>query len=496
MYPPAWVGTEHSFVPQGTAAEKPFLGCGGPAQNGTKSAYAGRFPPTSLYATFALIDRGDCAFIEKVFNAQMQGASAVVIVDNIYEGLVTSVAPDLDADDRVYELISKVNIPSVMVTKTQGGQLKDLARAEADGSGEQLIVTLDWTASLNVTAGKISVEYWTTSNQLHVSDRLEAEFEAQARDEFVRWQKEGQLDFTPHYLLSPCCAGAESIFHTDYGIPACTPEFMDPGIHPGCSNGCINGGRYCLNDPDGDLDAGNTGSDVMLQNLREIAVREYGRQEDKPEAWWDFAYQFGQRCKMSENKFTQACAESVLKSLGIDVNRIEELMGPHGRDAGTNDLLDAELLASTANSSCHPEDPGCQGAILYTPTILINEDQYRGTLAAAGVLDAMCGTYQTGTGPANCQGGYVNNTGVTINTSSSDGVSIWSVLVIVIVCVAVASVVIVFFYRRHVSNHMSSEIRSIMANYMPLDDSNGGPGPRGFGSSTVVHAIDEEVEMK
>lgn len=35
-----------------------------------------------------------------------------------------------------------------------------------------------------------------------------------------------------------------------------------------------------------------------------------------------------------------------------------------------------------------------------------------------------------------------------------------------------------------------------MANYMPLDDSNGGPGPRGFGSSTVVHAIDEEEEMK
>ncbi|KAF2294463.1 hypothetical protein GH714_011623 [Hevea brasiliensis] len=46
--------------------------------------------------TFVLLDRGDCFFALKVWNAQKAGASAVLVADDIEEPLITMDSPEED----------------------------------------------------------------------------------------------------------------------------------------------------------------------------------------------------------------------------------------------------------------------------------------------------------------------------------------------------------------------------------------------------------------
>jgi hypothetical protein len=511
VYPPAWVGTAAAFTPPGTPRSADFLGCGLPGATGqtgtysgsnTTQAYARHFPPSGLHKTFALLDRGECSFIEKVYNAQAAGAAGAILVDNIAgESLLTTVAPDADAQGPLYQLQQKISIPSVFVTKETGDMLKSLARAEAGGEAEKLLVTIDWTSSLNVTAGSVHAEYWTTSSQLHVSDHLEFDFEVEARDTLVRWQKEGHLDWVPHYDTVLCCASADSKLRAGAGIlavPLCDNYTIDPTINPECANDCINGGRYCLDDPDGDLTQGYSGRDIVMQNLREIAVREWGRKNHKPEAWWDFAREFATRCRMTDENFNEACAEETMAALDIPAEEVRTLMGPHSMDgsAADNPVLEAEIFASLANQSCDPNAPGCQGNVIYTPTLLINEDQYRGALVTSSILNALCGAYAAGTGPTECQGGFVNSSqssGGSGGGSDSGGASLWVVIVVVVVSLAVFSLAGAILYRRYWKAQMNTEIRSIMANYMPLQDEGNGRPPRGVVSA--VDGFEDEVPI-
>lgn len=77
-------------------------GCQTPFANGDR--LAGRF---------ALIDRGECTFVEKVTNAQAHGAAGVIIANNV-DGANTGMAgvnPD-------------ITIPAVMITRDQGRGLR------------------------------------------------------------------------------------------------------------------------------------------------------------------------------------------------------------------------------------------------------------------------------------------------------------------------------------------------------------------------------------
>ena len=47
---------------------------------------------SSSSAIIALVDRGDCFFIEKAFNAEKAGAAALIVADDRDEALVTMVS--------------------------------------------------------------------------------------------------------------------------------------------------------------------------------------------------------------------------------------------------------------------------------------------------------------------------------------------------------------------------------------------------------------------
>ena len=106
-----------------------------------------------------LVDRGSCYFVEKAFHAQAAGAKAVVVADNVQEDLLTMAVPeDLPA---LAALTGKIAIPTVLVTKQAGEQIKALLRKpEAGGT----TLELDWSDSIAHPDSRVEWEFWFTAN--------------------------------------------------------------------------------------------------------------------------------------------------------------------------------------------------------------------------------------------------------------------------------------------------------------------------------------------
>ncbi|KAK6143635.1 hypothetical protein DH2020_023983 [Rehmannia glutinosa] len=85
---------------------------------------------------FVLVDRGDCFFALKVWNAQNAGAAAVLVADDIAEALITMDSPEEDHASEKY--IANITIPSALVDKSFGEQLKKAIRG-----GDMVNVNLD-----------------------------------------------------------------------------------------------------------------------------------------------------------------------------------------------------------------------------------------------------------------------------------------------------------------------------------------------------------------
>lgn len=68
-----------------------------------------------VFGKIAVIDRGTCTFTQKVRNAQLSGAVAVIVVNNQNNGVI-SMGVSGDASD--------ISIPSIMITQTAGNQIK------------------------------------------------------------------------------------------------------------------------------------------------------------------------------------------------------------------------------------------------------------------------------------------------------------------------------------------------------------------------------------
>ncbi|PSS02863.1 Vacuolar-sorting receptor 4 like, partial [Actinidia chinensis var. chinensis] len=70
---------------------------------------------------FVLVDRGDCFFALKVWNAEKAGASAVLVADDMEEALITMDTPE---EDLSAEYIGNITIPSALIEKSFGETLK------------------------------------------------------------------------------------------------------------------------------------------------------------------------------------------------------------------------------------------------------------------------------------------------------------------------------------------------------------------------------------
>uniref|UniRef100_A0A1J3F0F9 Vacuolar-sorting receptor 3 n=1 Tax=Noccaea caerulescens TaxID=107243 RepID=A0A1J3F0F9_NOCCA len=317
--------------------------------------------------TFLLVDRGDCFFALKVWNAQKAGASAVLVADNVDEPLITMDTPEEDVASAKY--IENITIPSALVTKGFGEKLK-----KAISGGDMVNLNLDWREAVPHPDDRVEYELWTNSNdECGVKCDMLMEFVKDFKGPAQILEKGGYTQFRPHYITWYC------------------PHAFT--LSRQCKSQCINKGRYCAPDPEQDFSSGYDGKDVVVENLRQLCVYKVANETGKPWVWWDYVTDFQIRCPMKEKKYNKECADSVIKSLGIDSRKLDKCMGDPEADLD-NPVLKEEQDAQVGK--------GTRGDVTILPTLVVNNRQYRGKLEKSAVLKALCSGFEETTEPAIC----------------------------------------------------------------------------------------------
>ncbi|KAL0348302.1 UNVERIFIED_CONTAM: Vacuolar-sorting receptor 3 [Sesamum angustifolium] len=321
---------------------------------------------------FVLVDRGDCFFALKVWNAQNAGAAAVLVADDLDEPLITMDSPEEDVAAAKY--IVNITIPSALVDKNFGEKLK-----KAISGGDMVNVNLDWREAVPHPDDRVEYELWSNSNdECGVKCDMLMEFVKDFKGAAQVLEKGGYTQFTPHYITWYC------------------PQAFT--VSKQCKSQCINHGRYCAPDPEQDFSTGYEGKDVVLENLRQLCVFRVANETKKPWIWWDYVTDFQIRCPMKEKKYNKECAEGVIRSLGLDLKKIDKCMGDPEADSD-NPVLKEEQDAQIGK--------GSRGDVTILPTLVVNNRQYRGKLEKGAVLKALCAGFEETTEPSVCLTGDV-----------------------------------------------------------------------------------------
>ncbi|KAF2588976.1 hypothetical protein F2Q70_00040803 [Brassica cretica] len=353
---------------------------------------------------------------------------------------------------------------------------------------------LDWTESVPHPDERVEYELWTNSNdQCGTKCDTQIEFLKNFKGAAQILEKGGHTQFTPHYITWYC------------------PEAFT--LSKQCKSQCINHGRYCAPDPEQDFTKGYDGKDVVVQNLRQACVYRVLNETGKPWVWWDYVTDFAIRCPMKDKKYTKECADEIIKSLDIDLKKVDKCIGDPEADV-ENPILKAEQESQVGK--------GSRGDVTILPTLVVNNRQYRGKLEKGAVLKAMCSGFQESTEPAICltedlntneclenNGGCWQDKASNITAcrdtyrgrlcecptvqgvkfagdgythckgSSKVGTTklSWSFLWVLIIGVGVAGLAGYAVYKYRIRTYMDAEIRGIMAQYMPLESQPTPSGP-------------------
>ncbi|KAJ1703350.1 hypothetical protein LUZ63_003129 [Rhynchospora breviuscula] len=334
------------------------------------------FKSKSRRPVILLLDRGECYFAIKAWNAQNAGAAAVLIVDNVDEPLLTMDTPEEFFSDSSIDYVEKINIPSALIEKSFGETLKKtLQKIATDSSeGSELIVKMDWRESMPHPDERVEYEFWTNSND-ECGERCEEqlEFVKNFRGHAQLLERGGYTQFTPHYITWFC------------------PEPFR--LSRQCKSQCINKGRYCAPDPEQDFGEGYEGKDVVIENLRQLCVHRVANESGRPWQWWDFVVDYDARCSMKEKKYSKECAETVVRDLGLSLDKVHKCMGDPDADT-ENAVLKKEQEDQVGHDS--------RSDVTILPTLVINNIQYRGKLERTAVLKAICAGFKESTEPHVC----------------------------------------------------------------------------------------------
>ncbi|KAG6974660.1 hypothetical protein JG687_00000222 [Phytophthora cactorum] len=409
-------------------------------------------PPFAL-----MLDRGDCHFVEKVRRAQHAGARAVLIADN--KCLCTDVECLRETGDDFCETVlpfmaddesgGDISIPSMLIRKSDGDAIK---REIAQSKGvSNVMVKFDW--GIPSPDGRVEWTLWQSAwddQSLSTLANLEEMVTALGNRAF----------FTPHFV---------SYNGTKVGCH----DGDDPSTSA-CGNMCLNNGRYCLLDPSPfhDRSAGASGADVVLENLRRKCIWKLESKMDPGVGlkWWKYVKASGEACGQDENMFRErSCAEKVMKKLSIDIKAVEECMHPYGVNVDeVNPLLEEELKEQTALQ------------LLRLPALYVDGVHARGRVDPTSILGMVCAGYGVHDPPEVCSCASQSSVGLLdcvkvgslANAAAITGNGGYSFTSLVVVLLAFVGIVAAggFVYWRRTQRHMRDQVRSILAEYMPLED--------------------------
>eukprot|EP01024_Parvocaulis_polyphysoides_P036186 TRINITY_DN321_c0_g1_i4.p1 TRINITY_DN321_c0_g1~~TRINITY_DN321_c0_g1_i4.p1 ORF type:complete len:716 (-),score=77.99 TRINITY_DN321_c0_g1_i4:294-2441(-) len=302
----------------------------------------------------AFIDRGICPFVDKVFNGQKAGAQAVILM-NFMTG--TPPTMTIPAGPAYQKIADRITIPSGMIDKTLADSIK---RASLN---DTVVVRLDWTESIAYPDNRVEWEFWFSSDPFcggvcNETRQFLMDFATIAE----QLEKEGHTLFTAHGVFRRCRKGED------------------------CSQ-CIKGGRYCA------YSATKQPKLVAWYNFLHVCTQNEAHKMGENYRWWPYIDYFQKHCWSNLSK---TCAIEAITSAGINPdNVINKCMGVMDADEIVDiieDVLD-EMLDSSKSG---------RGTILLIPTVVINMDQYRGTLSSQAVLRGLCSGFQETTEPQVC----------------------------------------------------------------------------------------------
>jgi hypothetical protein len=379
-------------------------------------------PGPSGLPVVALVDRGDCYFIEKAFNAEKAGAAAIIVADYKDERLLTMAAPD----DRpeIARLKEEISIPTALVTMAVGAKLRKAAARSGSKGGSGVVVELDWKDAVTnpddrvewelcvfVFFGFLVFSFFSRPATLHPFS-----FSLSHHPPTPPPKKHPLYSWTsPDTGCGPSCdrqAAFKSSIKTQAAAlergkyTAFTPRFVTRRCADGtprseCEDACIHKGRYCAWAPVADkFKSSFKGRDVVTEAKRQLCAHEAATSAGKPWAWWDYATAVGDACTMANGKFGSAsCAAGPLKDAGIDPAVVEACVGDVDADA------DPAILAANAEAQGYTNGGGGASKVLLLPTVTINGAQYRGRLDPPSVLRGLCAGFSELAEPAECLAG-------------------------------------------------------------------------------------------
>jgi len=396
-----------------------------------------------------MVDRGGCSFVQKVRNAQRSGAAGVIIADNtclcsdqdclsVNQATNCQTAEPIMADDGSG---SDISVPAFLMFKHDADRVKDEVMKDN-------MVQLEMAWALPSPDDRVEYDLWTVP-----TENISKEFLTTFKD--VAKALGDRAYFTPHqYIYDGIKSGCMGKDGTNQ-----------------CYNLCTNNGRYCATDPDDDLDQGISGADVVEESLRRICIwKHYGETDGIGLKWWEYVNDFFLRCDNPDFFANKDCHADVFKQTNIDGQVIEQCM----RDSGglehdvTNAFLEAEIDAQKRRG------------VVVLPTAFVNTAAIRGALTLNTVFGAICAGYLDGTEPNVCKKCAecpdkleCASKGVCTGGSSRGGVS-FSTFATSLLAVAAAIGGVGFYYHHRSQRDMREQVRGILAEYMPLEDQEGG----------------------
>lgn len=420
-----------------------------------KDSSGKRLPWQSPY--ILMVDRGGCTFVQKVRNAQRAGAAAVIIADTVCLcGAKDCVMGPTQTNCETTEPImaddgsgADISIPSFLVFKQDADKIKAVLLKNQP-------VRIEMSFSVPAPDARVEYVLWTTPSDV-VSRKFLQSFATAAA------ALEKNAFFTPYmYIYDGSKAGCHGTIVT---------------VENYCQGLCTNAGRYCATDPDGDLEGGISGADVVTESLRRICIWDKYGKDGIGMPWWKYVTEFLNNCDDPDKPglYTSVpCLDAAMASAGVDKSAIEKCITGSGglEEDGGNVLLDSALAAKDKT-----------GAVLI-PSLYVNKAPVRGMMGFSTVFKAICSGYAGGSEPeickscANChdeeacvkdgacKSGYDDSSSSSISVNSN-GISTAAFAVSMVGITLVFGIVGYIVYRRQ-QLRMRAEVRGILAEYMPV----------------------------
>lgn len=241
---------------------------------------------------------------------------------------------------------------------------------------------------------------------------------------------------------------------------------------------CTNHGRYCANDPDDDLYAGVSGADVVTESLRRICIwSHYGEGDGIGLPWWNYVEQFMERCNDPDYFASDDCILDVYKHSDIDKAKIDDcIRNSGGLEADSvNNKLDSEIKVQR------------EKGVVLVPTSFVNGAKVKGATSSSNIFEAICAGYSEGTKPEICYtcgscpqakdcilNGGVCFYSTTNSISRIDGrvsTNTFASSMLLLICLFGGAS---YWYYQRTRDEMREQVRGILAEYMPLEDSEDG----------------------